>query len=144
MAANTKNNRIPVKWVRDKAKAAYEKKDHCHICGTNLDLELHHTHSITILLEEWARAKRYDISTDEGILAVRDEFIAEHKKELYDDVYTLCNRHHVALHAVYGKKPATHTAVKQTHWIERQKAKVEGGTVNKTENLGNSFFSAFI
>lgn len=140
MAKNTGNNRIPVKWVRDKAKAAYDKKDTCYICGTTADLELHHTRSITILLEMWAARKGYDISTDEGILAVRDEFIAEHHTEIYVDVYTLCNRHHVQLHGVYGKKPALATADKQSRWIERMKLKAEGGDVS---SLGFTSFSAF-
>lgn len=143
MAKNTGNNRIPVKWVRDKAKAAYDKKDHCYICGTNLDLELHHTRSITILLESWAHKNNHDISTDEGILEVRDQFIAEHHKEIYEDVYTLCNRHHVMLHGVYGKKPALFTADKQTHWIERQKAKIQSGEINVVAKVGHTSFSAF-
>lgn len=143
MAKNTGNNRIPVKWVRDKAKAAYDKKDVCYVCNTNLDLELHHTRSITILLENWAYKNQYDISTDEGILAVRDEFIAQHHKEIYDDVYTLCNRHHVMLHGIYGKKPALHTADKQSVWIERQKARIQSGEVNVVSNIGHDFFSAF-
>lgn len=143
MAKNTGNNRIPVKWVRDKAKAAYDKKDYCYICACQNDLELHHTHSITILLEEWATRNSHDISTDEGILAVRDDFIEQHHKEIYDDVYTLCNRHHVMLHGVYGKKPPTHTADKQTRWIEKQKARVEGGDVTVLSKVGHISFSAF-
>lgn len=143
MAKNTGNNRIPVKWVRDKAKAAYDKKDICYICGTNLDLELHHTRSITVLLESWANRNHFDISTDEGILAVRDQFIAEHHKEIYDDVFTLCNRHHVMLHGIYGKKPALYTADKQVIWIEKQKAKIAGGEINVVANVSHSFFSAF-
>lgn len=143
MAKNTGNNRIPVKWVRDKAKAAYDKKDYCYICNCNTDLELHHTRSITILLENWANKNHYDISSDEGILAVRDEFIEEHRKEIYDDVYTLCNRHHVMLHGIYGKKPALHTADKQSVWIERQKARIQSGEVNVVSNIGHDFFSAF-
>ena len=125
MAKNT-NNRIPVKWIRDKAKAAYEKQSQCYVCGTSTDLELHHLHSITILLNRWADRKGYDISTDDGILAVRDEFIAEHRIELYDLVYTLCNKHHVALHGVYGKAPAFGSEERQKNWIEKQKAKAEG------------------
>lgn len=144
MAKNTGNNRIPVKWVRDKAKAAYEKKGECYICGTDQDLELHHTRSITILLENWARANKFDISTDEGILAVRDQFIAEHKKEIYEDVYTLCNKHHVKLHGVYGKKPELHTADKQSRWIEKQKEKLVNGGSSAFSDLGHSgFFSEF-
>ena len=127
MAKNTTNNRIPVKWVRDRAKAAYDKKDFCYICNTDKDLELHHTHSITLLLNSWADRKSYDISTDDGICAVRDEFISEHHSELYDDVYTLCNRHHVALHNVYGKAPSLTSTSRQKNWVEIQKAKFENG-----------------
>ena len=144
MAANT-NKRIPVKWVRDRAKAAYEKKTECFICGGNTELELHHLHSVTILLDKWAQASGYDISTDAGIVAVRDEFIEEHKVELYDQVYTLCNRHHVALHSVYGKAPRPGSEPKQAHWIESQRAKHTGGvveTVVPKKSFG-SFFSEF-
>jgi hypothetical protein len=142
MAKNTGNNRIPVKWVRDKAKAAYDKKDTCYICATGIDLELHHVYSITILLENWALENGYDISTDDGILAVRDEFIETHHKELYDDVYTLCNKHHVKLHSIYGKKPPQHTATKQTRWIELQKNRILNGEVEE-KVANNSLFSAF-
>ena len=129
MAKNTNNNRIPVKWVRDKAKKAYEKQEVCHICGTTQDLELHHLHSITKLLNSWADKNKLDISTDEGILEVRDQFIEEHHKEIYEMVYTLCNKHHVALHGVYGKAPDPSTVEKQARWISIQKTKLEGGQV---------------
>lgn len=144
MAKNTGNNRIPVKWVRDKAKSAYEKQSCCFVCGTDQDLELHHTTSITLLLNDWSKLKGYDISTDDGILAVRDEFIDEHRKEIYDDVYTLCNKHHVALHSVYGKSPTKESAPKQIRWLNLQKQKVETGSSEiKTPSYG-SFFSEFI
>jgi hypothetical protein len=143
MAKNT-NNRIPVKWVRDKAKAAYDKKSECFVCDTNKDLELHHLHSITILLETWAARKGYDISTDEGILAVRDEFIIEHHTELYDKVYTLCNPHHVALHSIYGKAPAVGSEPKQQRWIELQRSKHVNGDKAVPTSTHNSFFSRFI
>lgn len=143
MAKNT-NKRIPVKWVRDRAKAAYEKKSCCYICETTADLELHHLHSVTILLDKWAQARGYDISTDDGILAVRDEFIAEHHCELYDQVYTLCNRHHVALHGVYGKAPRPGSEPKQSHWIESQRAKFVGGETVIPKRSSGSFFSEFI
>ena len=144
MAKNT-NKRIPVKWVRDKAKAAYEKQSCCFICETTRDLELHHLHSITVLLEKWADLKGYDINTDDGILAVRDEFISEHKSELYDQVYTLCNPHHVALHSVYGKTPQPGSEPKQARWIDLQKAKFLGGdNTHKPVVNSHSFFSRFI
>lgn len=148
MAKNISNNRIPVKWVRDRAKSAYQKKDSCDICGSVTDLELHHLHSITILLDKWARENGYDISTDEGILAVRDEFIEQHHTQIYKQVVTLCNKHHVALHSVYGKAPSSASVPNQEVWIEKQKAKIEGrepsvpiDEVNKPRKLGT--FSAF-
>jgi 5-methylcytosine-specific restriction endonuclease McrA len=144
MAKNTGNNRIPVKWVRDKAKSAYDKKNNCYICDTVEDLELHHTNSITLLLEEWSNSNNYDISTDEGILAVRDEFIETYHKEIYEDVYTLCSKHHIKLHSIYGKKPPKHTANKQVTWIDKQREKfLDPNTgVSKPKILG-SLFSQF-
>ena len=144
MAKNT-NNRLSVKWVRDKAKAAYEKADCCYICGTSQDLELHHFHSLTLMLERWARQKGYDITTDDGILAVREEFIAEHHDELYNKVRTLCNPHHVALHKIYGKAPALGTEKAQERWVDIQKSKHEGGDVKTVPASSyGSFFSEFI
>ena len=142
MAKNTGNKRIPVKHVRDKAKAAYDKQDHCYICGTGEDLELHHFHSITILLDVWAKVKKYDISTDEGILAVRDEFIAEHRTELYDLVRTLCNKHHVSLHKIFGKAPDPNSVQRQARWVDIQRDKFQG-TTSTTKVTTGSFFSAF-
>lgn len=142
MAKNT-NKRLAVKHVRDKAKSAYEKQGFCYICNTDQDLELHHFHSITLLLESWARTKGYDISTDEGILAVRDEFIAEHRVELYEKVRTLCNKHHVALHKVYGKAPTLGSEPKQERWVEIQKAKYSDGTIDIPTKSYGSFFSEF-
>jgi hypothetical protein len=142
MAKNTGNKRIPVKHVRDKAKAAYDKQDHCYICGTGEDLELHHFHSITILLDVWAKVNKYDISTDEGILAVRDEFIAEHRTELYDLVRTLCNKHHVNLHKIFGKAPDPKSVQRQERWVDIQRDKLQG-TTSTTKVIVGSFFSAF-
>lgn len=138
MAKNT-NNRIAVKWVRDKAKAAYVKQGSCYICGSSADLELHHLHSITNLLYSWADSLGYDISTDQGILAVRDDFITEHYHELYELVYTLCNKHHVMLHSIYGKIPSVASVPKQRTWIETQRAKATGTVVEKR----SGFFSQF-
>ena len=138
MAKNT-NKRIPVKWVRDRAKSAYEKQTTCFICGSQQDLELHHLHSITVLLERWAQAQGYDISTDEGILAVRDEFIEQHRVEIYDQVYTLCNRHHIQLHGVYGKTPQPGSEPKQARWIQLQREKHVSGEVIKTPSYGSHF-----
>lgn len=121
------NKRLPVKWIRDGAKKAYTKEEKCYVCDTTEELELHHLNSISLLLEEWAKKNNYDISTDDGILAVRDQFINEHRVELYDQVYTLCNKHHVKLHSIFGKSPTKHSVSKQKSWLDIQKAK-EAGT----------------
>lgn len=120
----SKNKRIPVKWIRDKAKAAYQKKDKCYICSTTKDLELHHLNSVTYLFDTWVKENDYCIHTDEDILEYRDEFISLHKSELYDQVYTLCVAHHAALHGVFGKTPLPSSVKKQERWIEIQKGKI--------------------
>jgi hypothetical protein len=130
MAVNTKK-RVAVKWVRDAAKSAYKKGLCCYICGSKEELELHHLNSITLLLGDWASKKGYDISTDEGILAVRHEFIAAHHRELYVQVYTLCNKHHMALHDIYGKVPPFSSVEKQDAWIKSQREKQDKPLVEK-------------
>lgn len=150
MAKNTATNkRIPIKWIRDGAKSAYVKQTCCYICGSTEDLELHHTHGLTNLFEKWAREKNYKIDTDEDVLAIRQEFIDTHHKEIYVDVFTLCAKHHQALHRVYGKSPALHTASKQGLWIENQKRKLDGlepttlDTESKSSATGDSKRSFF-
>jgi hypothetical protein len=125
MAANT-NKRVSVKWVRDKAKAAYDKKSECFICGNTEELELHHLHGMTNLLERWAKQEGISLNTDEDIISVRDRFIEEHHKEIYVDVYTLCAKHHKHLHTVYSKSPALSTAYKQENWILKMKDRING------------------
>lgn len=126
MAKHSSNlKRIPVKWVRDRAKARYEKGDKCEICGSTKELDFHHYHTLTPLFEKWLRSKKITITCDEDVIAVRDEFISEHQKELYEDTVTLCHKHHMALHSVYGKDPALTTASKQQRWVGIQKDKHE-------------------
>jgi hypothetical protein len=93
------------------------------------------------LLERWATAHNHDISTDQGVLAIRDQFIEQHHQEIYVDVYTLCNRHHVELHGVYGKSPLPHTVALQQRWLERKRDQAAGKTpVAKT----TGFFKDFV
>lgn len=127
MANNTnENKRIAIKWVRDAAKSAYDKKDQCYICGCTRELELHHLQSISLLLDDWAEKRGHDISTDAGILAVRHQFIEEHHVEMYQRVHTLCNPHHVQLHKLYGAKPKQDSWPRQQRWIELQRQKHTG------------------
>lgn len=120
--------RLAIKWIRDGAKGAYKKDTKCFICEDTGELELHHVNGMTNLLETWAKKNSIDISSDEAVLKIRERFIKEHHKEIYDDVFTLCAKHHARLHSIYGKSPLLSTAPKQVRWIHTQKDKLNGIT----------------
>ena len=115
--------RDPIKFVRDKAKAKYSKGTECYICGSTKELDFHHFYSLTPLFNKWLKENKIEINTDEDVLAVRDRFIAEHNRELYEEARTLCHTHHLQLHSIYGKYPALFTAEKQKRWVEIQRDK---------------------
>ena len=117
-----KLKREPTKYVRDKAKGRYVKATACRICGTNSNLDFHHYNSVTTLLTNWI-AKTGVNPND--VLEWRDRFIAEHDAELYEYTVTLCRKHHLLLHSIYGKEPALITAPKQLRWVNIQKDKHE-------------------
>lgn len=127
MAKHSKElTRIPVKWIRDFAKAAYKKGPECEICETTENLEFHHYYSVTQLFEKWCRANKITIKTDEDVLAIREQFVNEHQDEIYVHTVTLCKAHHTdGLHKVYGKSPPLATAKKQMNWVRIQKEKHE-------------------
>ena len=118
--------RDPVKYIRDKAKAKYEKGTECEICGEAENLDFHHFYSLTPLLNKWLTKKRKERPShyvDEYIVVWRDEFIEEMKAELYEHTATLCHNHHLALHKVYGRNPDLGTAKKQMRWVGIQREK---------------------
>lgn len=117
--------RIPIKHIRDKAKARYKKDTHCAICGTTENLDFHHYYTLTPLFERWCRVNKIVIKSDEDVLDIRERFISEHEKELYSDTVTLCHEHHMLLHSVYGKNPVLGTASKQVNWVIKQREKYE-------------------
>ncbi|NDD83894.1 hypothetical protein EBZ38_06415 [bacterium] len=106
-----------IKYVRDAAKSAYIKGTECIICGTKEGLDLHHFVGLTELFNLWCRKNNKRINTLEDILLIREEFIAAHHKELYEDVVTLCKKHHEHLHAVFGKAPVITSAAAQRKWV---------------------------
>ena len=124
MAANTKLKRLPVKYIRDRAKSAYQKEAYCEICGTEEELEFHHFYSVTLLFNKWCKKEGIKIVNTEDILACRDDFIEEHKHEIYEEAVTLCNPHHVKLHKIYGQKPTLPTGTKQKRWVKKQQDKL--------------------
>ena len=75
-----------VKYVRDKAKSKYKKATDCYICGATENLDFHHFNGLTELLESWLKKKQIQVTEEEDILNLREQFIAEHRTELYDAV----------------------------------------------------------
>jgi len=75
------------------------------------------------LLESWLKEKKLQVTEEQDILNIRQQFIAEHQKELYDEAVTLCHEHHLRLHSIYGKRPKLITASKQHRWVEIQRDK---------------------
>ena len=118
------NKRLPVKWIRDLNKRKYKKGTECAVCGTNEELEFHHYYSITLLFEKWLKVNKLKVVTDDDVLAIRDQFSAEHTSEIFDDTVTLCKTHHARLHQVYGITPPLSTAEKQKRWISIQAEKL--------------------
>lgn len=115
--------RDPIKFVRDKAKARYQKGTECFICGATKNLDFHHFYSLTPLFKKWMKENGIKIKTDEDVISIRDRFIAEHHRELYDEAVTICHDHHLKLHSIYGKDPPLVTAPKQKRWTEIQREK---------------------
>ena len=112
-----------VKYVRDKAKSGYQKETQCYICGDTERLEFHHFYGMTELLETWLKAHKITINSAEEIMRVRETFIDEHPKEIYDEAATLCKSHHMRLHSIYGKRAKLVTAPKQKRWVDKQRIK---------------------
>ena len=112
-----------VKYVRDKAKSQYKKDTECYICGSQENLDFHHYNGLTELLDIWLRKNKLIITEEADILNLRERFIEEHSKELYDEAVTLCHEHHLQLHLIYGKRPKVVTARKQARWVGIQREK---------------------
>lgn len=127
MATNN-NKRVAVKHIRDGIKSNYKKDCKCAICSTDEDLELHHYTTVSLLLKKYTADNNIPISTDEEVLAMREEFYKIHWYELVDYTVTLCAEHHRLLHKIYGREPPLHTAKKQEQWVQKQRDKAEGKT----------------
>ena len=112
-----------VKYVRDKAKSQYKKDTECYICGSQENLDFHHYNGLSELLDIWLRMNKLIITEEADILNLRERFIEEHSKELYDEAVTLCHEHHLQLHSIYGKRPKVVTARKQARWVGIQREK---------------------
>ena len=115
-----KNKRNSVKWVRDFCKSNYKKASVCAICGSTTDLEFHHYHSVSLIVENYAKENDLDFSNEEVVLANREDLLNKRWHELVKDAVTLCRPHHLLLHKIYGEIPPLHTADKQKNWVLSQ------------------------
>tara|TARA_Y100001938_G_scaffold146629_1_gene225894 strand:- start:699 stop:1166 length:468 start_codon:yes stop_codon:yes gene_type:complete len=122
MAKNT-NKRTATKHIRDGIKSKYQKGSCCEVCGTEQDLELHHYHTVSLLLDDYCKENGITLETDQDAIDMREDFYEAHMFELVEDMATLCNKHHVQLHSIYGKQPALSTADKQRNWVKKMAAK---------------------
>jgi hypothetical protein len=120
----SKLKRIPIKYVRDRAKSRYKKDSHCYVCGVGGSLDFHHLFTVDVLFDNWLKNEKITINTVEDIIAVRDDFIESHLYEMYEYARTLCKKCHKRLHTVYGQRPLLSTATKQERWLDKQKEKL--------------------
>lgn len=120
---STSLKRIPIKYIRDRAKSKYKKDSACFVCATTNELDLHHLFTVDLLFTNWCRKNNITISSVEDIIDCRDDFISSHHYELYEYVRTLCKSCHKRLHTVYSQKPPLSTAPKQENWLNKQREK---------------------
>jgi len=119
--------RLEVKYVRDRAKSRYKRGSECEICGTTDELQFHHFYTVDLLWNRWKKLKGIVINCVDDIMEVRDAFIEDHERELYEETATLCKHcHNNRLHRVYGQKPSLATAEKQKRWLLKQRDKFYG------------------
>jgi len=115
--------RIPIKYVRDRAKSRYKKDSRCYVCGNGGSLDFHHLFTVDVLFDNWLKDNKIIINSAEDIIAVRDDFIESHIYEMYEYARTLCKPCHKRLHTVYGQRPSLATAQKQERWLAKQREK---------------------
>ena len=145
MATNVKFKRDAISIMRDGIKSRYSKDGCCAICGSDEALELHHYHTISQLIKNFAKELQLDFTDENIVLSNREAFYKKYEHELVRDVVTLCQHHHQLLHKVYTKEPPLFSANKQKAWVLKQKEKLQNPqekTQVKTET--KSGFARFL
>ena len=57
-------------------------------------------------------------------MSLRVDFAEDEKEALSNDnLYTLCKKHHVRLHNLYGQRYSNHLVPKIKNWLEIQREK---------------------
>ena len=117
--------REAIKMVRDYIKKDYKSRDYCFICGNTETLDLHHLYSLSELFNTWLDKNKIRLdNTVEQITALRVLFAKENEAALSaDNLYTLCKKHHVQLHSIYGQRYSNNMAPKIKNWLQIQKDK---------------------
>jgi hypothetical protein len=122
--SDKKLTRLPVKWVRDSIKSKYKEKEPCFICGSEIDIELHHLYSVSELWNVWLRENRITISCDQDVIANRSRFEQDNADKLSNDnLFSLCKPHHLKLHQIYGKSYSNYMGDRVRSWIQKQQEK---------------------
>lgn len=139
MAANTKKRDI-VKYVRDGIKQNYKKQECCAICSASNDLELHHYHSVKLVVDQFITANNLpQPETEDECVSIREEIYKERWYELVDDTVTLCQGHHKELHRIYGVAPLLNTADAQRNWVQKQHDKQSGSHTQTSQGRFSRF-----
>lgn len=123
MATNVKFKRDAISIMRDGVKSQYRKASCCAICDSEDSLELHHYHTVSLLVKKFAKEMQLDFNDQEVVLSNRAKFYELYGHELIEDTVTLCTTHHQLLHKVYTKEPPLFSAPKQKGWVEAQRHK---------------------
>jgi len=123
-----KLQRESVKYIRDYIKKSYKTKDCCFICDSKEKLELHHIYSLSDLFSSWCKENNIkDITTSDEIKELRVRFQKDTEEKLSNDnLYTLCKKHHLKLHNIYGQAYSLFTAEKVKRWLLKMKDKQTG------------------
>jgi hypothetical protein len=129
MENTQKLTRLPVKWIRDGIKSKYKEKEPCYICGSTVDIELHHIYSVSELWNNWILKNKIKIISDADVLECRKQFEEDNSSLLCNDnLYSLCKAHHTKLHQIYGKSYSNYMGDKVRTWLERQRIQHFGDT----------------
>lgn len=124
----TNLRREPIKYIRDYIKKDYKARDCCYICGDTAKLELHHLYSLSDTWNAWLDKQniRY-VESEDHIKELRVQFAEDCQDNLSNDhLFTLCKKHHLALHTIYGQRYSNHLVPKIRNWIEIQREKNSG------------------
>lgn len=114
-----------VKMVRDYIKKDYKSRDCCYICSSKDNIELHHLYGVSELFNTWIDKNKIKLdNTVEQIVALRVSFAQDNSAALSNqNLYSLCKKHHVLLHSIYGQRYSNNMAPKVKNWLEIQKVK---------------------